>query len=84
MHGETRRVVLYQKINTAHALVGASFLIIVSMLIVMHGMPPEMCEPPSYEPFEIEADMWLVGEKAATYILTTWSYINPGRPSNRF
>jgi hypothetical protein len=56
---------LYQKINTAHALVGASFLIIESMLIVMHGMPPEMCEPPSYEPFEIEADMWLVGEKAA-------------------
>jgi hypothetical protein len=53
------------------------------MLIVMHGMPPELCEPPSYEPFEIEADMWLVRVKAAACILT-WPYISPGRPSNRF
>jgi hypothetical protein len=83
MHGETRHAVLSQKINAAHALVGASVLIIVSMLIVMHGMPPEMCEPSSYEPFEIEADMWLVRVKAAACILT-WLYISPGRPSNRF
>jgi hypothetical protein len=51
MHGETSHAGLSQKINTAHALVGASFLVIVSMLIVMHGMPSKMREPPSYEPF---------------------------------
>jgi hypothetical protein len=83
MHGEARQHVMSQKINTAHALVGASFLIIVSTLIVMHGMPPEMGEPPSYEPFEIEADMWLVRVKAAACILT-WPYISPRHPSNRF
>jgi hypothetical protein len=51
VYQETRHAVLYQKINTAHALVGASFLVIVSMLIVMHGMLSKMREPPSYEPF---------------------------------
>jgi hypothetical protein len=39
MHGESRQYVLYQKINMAHALAGASFLIIVSMLIVMVCRP---------------------------------------------
>jgi hypothetical protein len=83
VYQETRHAVLYQKIKTTHALVGASSLVIVSMLIVMHGMPPELCEPPSCEPFQIEADMWLVRVKAATCILT-WPYISPSRPSNRF
>jgi hypothetical protein len=83
VYQETRHAVLYRKIKTAYALVGASFLVMVSMLSVMHGMPPEMCEPPSYEPFEIEADMLLVRLKAAACILT-WPYISPSRPSNRF
>jgi hypothetical protein len=33
VYQETRHAVLYQKIKTTHALVGASFLVIVSMLL---------------------------------------------------
>jgi hypothetical protein len=71
--------VLSQRVNTAHALGSASFLVCVSMLIVMHGMPPEV---PSYEQFESEADMSLVRVKAACIL--TWLYISPDCHSNRF